>query len=310
MKLEPVYSFADAYKTKMMTKPICLSLLFLAALLVKPDAAMAQEVRLYQVEVVVFERQYRNDSPLDEKWPRNISLSYPKDTLALSEVQSATDPVQTLASPTNIQRLPESRFKLKKQRNALERDSRLRVLFHGAWEQPLLSAAKAPSIALQGGNGYGEHFELEGSIKLSVSHYVHLDTDLWFSEFVPNHGQQPEYWLVLPTWPDADPASDDTGTGGLMMAGTPAGDDAGESSSDPNRYDANYAGTASLDAESISPLEEFYDDPQKEFLKSPYFIENIVTFRQSRRMRSTEIHYLDHPRLGMLIRVDPVKAQP
>ncbi len=33
-----------------------------------------------------------------------------------------------------------------------------------------------------------------------------------------------------------------------------------------------------------------------------------VPLRQSRRMRSGELHYLDHPRLGILVRVTPVEA--
>ncbi len=303
----------DAYKAKIMMKPICMSLLFFAVF-AGPDTVRAQERGPYQVEVLVFERQYRNDSPLDEKWPRNISLTYPKNIIALGDVSSGSDAsaatdAQAAASSPDFQRLPESRFKLKKQRDALERDSRLRVLFHGAWEQPLRSSAKAPSIALRGGNGYGEHFELEGSIKLSVSHYVHLDTDLWFSEFVPNHGQQPEFWLALPSWPDAELPAGDATTGGLMMTGMPARDGSDAGRTDSNPLDAAQTGESGTESTPTGPLEERYDDPQKEFLKSPYFIENIVTFRQSRRMRSTEIHYLDHPRLGMLVRVEPVKSQ-
>ncbi len=33
-----------------------------------------------------------------------------------------------------------------------------------------------------------------------------------------------------------------------------------------------------------------------------------VALRQSRRMRSGELHYLDHPRLGVLVRVTPVES--
>lgn len=296
-------------------RPICLTLfLFLAAMSGAIDPASAQDSRIYRVEVLIFERQYRNDSPLDEKWPRNISLSYPRNTVELQEITTTGDPVTTndgtqeAASTADIQRLPESQLKLTRQRDALERDSRLRTLFHAAWQQPLLSPANAPTIALTGGNGYGEHFELEGSIKISVSHYVHLDTDLWFSEFVPNHGQQPEYWLALPPRPSLD--STMSSKGGLMgMSGpeqTIAGVNGDGTDTAASRSSAD---TTELEDAPALPLEEVYEDPQAEFLKSPYFIENIVTFRQSRRMRSNELHYLDHPRLGMLIRVEPVKVR-
>ncbi|NIP16284.1 MAG: hypothetical protein GWM88_16705 [Pseudomonadales bacterium] len=32
----------------------------------------------------------------------------------------------------------------------------------------------------------------------------------------------------------------------------------------------------------------------------------VMTMSQSRRMRSEEIHYLDHPKLGIIVRIDPV----
>ena len=32
-----------------------------------------------------------------------------------------------------------------------------------------------------------------------------------------------------------------------------------------------------------------------------------IHFRESRRMRSGELHYLDHPKMGIIVRVDPVK---
>ncbi|MFV2091051.1 MAG: CsiV family protein [Pseudomonadales bacterium] len=31
-----------------------------------------------------------------------------------------------------------------------------------------------------------------------------------------------------------------------------------------------------------------------------------MQIKESRRMRSTEIHYLDHPKLGLVVRIDPV----
>ena len=32
----------------------------------------------------------------------------------------------------------------------------------------------------------------------------------------------------------------------------------------------------------------------------------VVTLRQTRRMRSMETHYIDHPSIGILIRIEPV----
>ncbi len=32
-----------------------------------------------------------------------------------------------------------------------------------------------------------------------------------------------------------------------------------------------------------------------------------MQLHESRRMRSGELHYLDHPKLGILVRIDPVQ---
>jgi hypothetical protein len=36
----------------------------------------------------------------------------------------------------------------------------------------------------------------------------------------------------------------------------------------------------------------------------------VVLLRESRRLRSGELHYLDHPKLGVLVRVEPVVPPP
>lgn len=40
--------------------------------------------------------------------------------------------------------------------------------------------------------------------------------------------------------------------------------------------------------------------------RTPAEIHPVMTMTQSRRMRSDEVHYLDHPKLGIIVRIDPV----
>ena len=51
---------------------------------------------------------------------------------------------------------------------------------------------------------------------------------------------------------------------------------------------------------------ETLDEPEQ--VDSAFLVRQIVTLKQSRRMRSGEVHYLDHPRLGVLIQVQSHKA--
>jgi hypothetical protein len=38
-----------------------------------------------------------------------------------------------------------------------------------------------------------------------------------------------------------------------------------------------------------------------------YSVERTVNIKQRRRMRSNELHYIDHPLLGLLIKISPVE---
>jgi hypothetical protein len=40
-------------------------------------------------------------------------------------------------------------------------------------------------------------------------------------------------------------------------------------------------------------------------LEKRYVTDRVVSMRQHRKMRSSELHYLDHPLLGLLIQITP-----
>ncbi len=42
-------------------------------------------------------------------------------------------------------------------------------------------------------------------------------------------------------------------------------------------------------------------------LSQPASGSKYMQLNESRRMRSTETHYLDHPKLGLVVRIDPVE---
>lgn len=285
-------------------------------LLLGPTAAIAQNhANDYRIEVLVFERQYRNDSPLDEKWPRNISLSYPETTQYLYDSDQSDG--STVANESDhFQFLPGPELKLDRHRRAVEKDYRLRTLFHKAWKQPLGPTQSAPALIIRGGDAYGEHYELEGFITLGVSRYVHVDTDLWLSEFLPNHGEEPEYWMALPSLPGMNDGRSPT-SGGLILDDTP--DEFGEPVSEAGveSIPDSLAGyptepTGFTDMQSVqydeqAGLEHEVMDPMEQLRNAPFHIKDIVTVRQSRRMRTNELHYIDHPRIGILIQVEPLR---
>ncbi len=138
----------------------------------------------------------------------------------------------------------------------LERSVNNRLLFKGLWRQPVVGANQAMALVIQGGELYGNHHELEGSITIRFNQNqdrVVIDTNLWLSEFTRDSVNQD--WKLPP---------------------------------------ANDA-----DREDSSTQQE-----------SGFNISGIVQMQQSRDMRSTEFHYLDHPSMGLVITVFPYDLPP
>jgi len=61
-----------------------------------------------------------------------------------------------------------------------------RLLFHGLWRQPMASIDNATAVFVSGGAEYGDHSELEGSLKLGFNNErdrVVIEADLWLTQF-------------------------------------------------------------------------------------------------------------------------------
>lgn len=316
-----------------LTRLISLSLLSGAGLaglashsaLAQSDEENTPAQRWYQVEVILFTQEETLD---DETWRNDVALTYPANWLELKNPNSTsevptTDPAtgetQIIEQQPDISRdpfytLPDNLRELNRQADALKYSQTHRLLFHEAWRQPVTSPSTAPSIIVAAGESYGDHRELEGSINLSVSRYLHLSTNLWLTSFTRNTGQQTSnaeqkdgYWPELPTRPsqrrtrstasqsyyqaDEDPTTSDFGLGGGTSAWETNGNTAWDSGSGGTAWERN---------------QQFGND--YDFSSKTYLPSEISVFRQQRRMRSGEVHYIDHPKVGMVILVTPYDA--
>lgn len=255
--------------------------------------AQAQNQRWYQVELIVFSRLIDDRQ---EHWPTNIKLGYPSNWVELrksgtqdSHISSADvrgeNPTPGFISSANDEafvKLPESEKKLIRHANALKRDSRYRILFHEAWRQFVGGQRQAPAILINGGANYGNHSELEGSITLSVAQYLQLQTRLWLSQFELNQGQAPGEWPRLP---------------GLPHQFT-------EEMSGDNQHQSSDAHSSAQDEGETATFSQMSSEANE-----PYLPKRIVLVEQSRRMRSKELHYIDHPVLGLIIQITPYEKR-
>ncbi|WP_020210388.1 CsiV family protein [Gilvimarinus chinensis] len=278
--------------------------------------AQANHEGWYQVEVIVYSR------PLDtsaETWPTDITLDYPLNWQELrnpeTEIaqreerarakqqerqnlqnnyfgddrptptpESAEGSQEITVEPIDLARdaffeLPADERSLNAVAKRVAAQPGFDILFHEAWRQYVTAEASAPWILINGGKAFGEHFELEGSINVNVSRYLHVFTDLWFTEFQINAGQSRNQWPNLPVNP---------------VKRLQQWEEQSNNSLDYSNLMADAAQTRPEDA-------------LMEFLEAPYLPAHIVKLEQQRRMRSNELHYVDHPRLGLLVKITPYK---
>ncbi len=229
---------------------------------VEPDSASAFESS--GIEKRVLTNESHETRPGQQTEPHNPAMGKDSDN-------NATPIPQTIDLAREAYFfLPKEDHLLEAEVRQLRRNKRYRVLFHQAWRQPIVEEEKAPALLILGGNEFGSHHELEGSLTFSISRYLHLKTNLWFSQFVTNYGQEADDWPELPPRPslhknDGNTPFFKTAEQGLWST----------------------ANTSQGEYDSI--------------LAKPYVVNQVVALQQKRRMRSGEQHYIDHPLLGMLV---------
>jgi|GEM_PF-366604 len=202
------------------------------------------------------------------------------------ELPPATDPlfIQLPQQPFTL--LEDDQLQLTAMAKRIAQQHDLQPLFHGAWRQPIAARDVAESILIRGGTQYDEHYELEGSISLGRERYLHINTDLWISTFASDTNRDHYFWPILPQAP------------------TPANAELRIRPIDNTFSIENGFGTPASPT-LLSPSTSGYDNFFSGATSSNYFVERTVALRQQRRMRSNELHYIDHPLLGVVIKIIP-----
>lgn len=304
------------------------------------------EERWYEVEMIIFS-QPRSQAMEREHWPTDIALTYPPNWVTLRETdevldengepltleqQAADQPLPTNAEatdadavaeqlegtlPTAFAVLDEEAYQLSNKANAIKRSRDRRLLLHKAWRQPMLDKDKAQSILISAGETYNSHQELEGSIQISVARYLHLNTNLWFTEYTHNYGQEATEWPPLPIRPDLRNFGQQRANGSSIESNQATGSNQGTETSNFklnsfSQYDNNHLnGDTLTNTQWQSENNDAWQQiamPETEYdliLKQEYLPKRISLIKQKRRMRSKELHYIDHPAVGILLLITP-----
>ena len=223
------------------------------------------EIRYYNVEVVLFEHT-NPAGHLAENWmpPKQTDNGEQAELIHqlgqpyVMEAESLYDP-QLMFTPVQ-----EEEYQLVEEAKKVEESNSRRVLMHTAWRQPGLSREQAirvhfkqlienkdisdpktgisqTGLTLSPASEITNTPYLEGSIKVMLARYLHVDTDI------------------------------------LYYTTAPAAEVPGQ------------------DGETV--VTEYMEDSNQ---LAVYHMKQL-----RRRIRSTELHYLDHPVLGMLLKITP-----
>ena len=228
--------------------------------------ALAQPDGRYQIDLVV----YANTDPAAQQaevWPDNLHLRYPHDWVRLNNQGEA-----------NLSRVGTNHPQFAKALRSLKLSSRYRILTQLSWIQDLEPRKRAPAVLIQGGERYGEHYELEGYIRIALERYLYAEPQLWLSRF---GYQQGNYYL--PRRPNRHQLIDEE-------VEIPQ-----EDTLPPQEALVEFPGT-DMSIEDNAPSQ-----PVIPVGAEP--VERIVVMSEERRMRSDELHYIDNPLFGLLIMI-------
>lgn len=244
---------------------------FLLLLVSMPS--MAQ--REFDIEVIVFKRSV-DPEKTTEAWPNVLPDIDLTKAGSLSNAQ--------YRSNKGVQLLPTSTYELTPQADDLRRHAGFSVLLHTAWRQDDRGRASAPTFRIKGGKDYSGSFMPDGSVYSNDMAESPVDDVIEESVAKPQYELNGKLQIYVQHYLYADAQFDlkRPSVREVVIETTEYAEPTEEQSSD------------SVVAGNMQQIE--YTTEVEKFLKS-------YRLDQKRRMRSGEIHYFDHPLMGMIIQV-------
>ena len=221
---------------------------------------------------------------VDTSTEANNFEQFPSTEITGSDTEVAVAPLLVTLQEQPFTLLDSDQLGFNEIKQQLLKQRGFRQLFHGAWRQPIGARNDSESILIRGGDQFDNHYELEGSISLGLERYLHISTDLWLSTFVSNVGREDHLWPILPKVPITSSAAQTS-----------------EHSANSNTRESFDDLFTNNDIWLNSSLS--FENPFLDLDGNDYSIDQTIALRQSRRMRSNELHYIDHPLMGLLVKI-------
>ncbi len=239
--------------------------------------------RLYNVELIIFKRNIN---------PANITEQGADIQPEINFSNAISANSTSALAQKGLRKLSQHELTLTNEYNRLKNNAGFTPLVHLGWRQNDRSRAQLPKLIFQAGKNFNQEFdsygtplfenevdqganlfELDGYIRLYVQHYLFIETDLVLR--VPSERKILNSVEEMPFKLNQSAFTD-----------TYAYEDNESFNKDSETYHN--------DAAPLKP------DHQVEKYLAPY------SFQHKRRMRSGEMHYLDHPLMGLIVKVTRV----
>jgi peptidoglycan-binding protein CsiV len=160
----------------------------------------------------------------------------------------------------------------------MERSGGYQTLFHETWVQPVAPKQRALPIIIDRSGDQQTWPQLQGSVKFYLSRFLHVETNLWLN----TTGSYLEQDWQMPA-PPLGPRSVVVNTPEPVLVL-------------PTEYE--------LPADTEQDIAEIAQETGPRY---PW--RHAVSLIQTRKMRSTEVHYIDHPMLGVVVLISPITAE-
>jgi hypothetical protein len=265
-------------KTLNKTSFILFSFLFFYNINIPSSFAYEDDTRYYDVEIIVFENT-RPKYRLSELWKKNFIQIEPETYVQIGqplpmELLEKYDPLLT------FQYIENTAYRLNDIETSLNESNNFRVLLHSAWRQPGLSKDKA--------------------LNVKIDHFISTENT--------------ENGDILINQNDTDNSPIDTEQ---INSNDNMFDTTAETSLDKEGF--VLSGYIKLILSRYLHLKidliyhELKNEPSDQFFIDEFgeedLLPDVFQIKQTRRLRSKELHYIDHPVISIIALITPYKVK-